>query len=365
MLHKYSFGLFDTTALGWTLDAPRATPAQSTDPTVEPTACVNAARPATRIAAGKNYRLDGERILARSWSGRALDNIRAIALSKEIEDAGRAASRDEQEQLLRFIGFGATDLAQNAFPLPGADGFRDGWEHLGQSLVNSTNDGEYAALQRATQYAHYTPEPVIRAIWRAAQHLGYGGGRVLEPGMGTGLFFALMPDELRASSRLTGIEYDPVTARIARLLHPEARIHCEDYTRSRLGGGFDLAIGNPPFADRIVRGDPTTASLGLRLHDYFIARSISRLRPGGIALMVTSTGTMDKASRTAREHIASMADLVGAVRLPEGSMKATAGTEVVIDILAFQRRAEGAPATGTPWMDLIELRLDGAEAGGL
>ena len=166
-----------------------------------------------------------------------------------------------------------------------------------------------------------------------------------------------------ASSRLTGIEYDPITARIARLLHPEARIHCEDYTRSRLGGGFDLAIGNPPFADRIVRGDPTTASLGLRLHDYFIARSISRLRPGGIALMVTSTGTMDKASRTAREHIASMADLVGAVRLPEGSMKATAGTEVVIDILAFQRRAEGAPATGTPWMDLIELRLDGAEGG--
>ena len=360
---QYSFGLFDTTALGWTLDAPRATPTQSSDPTVEPTPCVNAAQPATRIAAGKNYRLNGERILARSWSGRALDNIRAITLSKEIEDAGRAASREEQEQLLRFIGFGATDLAQNAFPLPGADGFRDGWEHLGQSLVNSTNDGEYAALQRATQYAHYTPEPVIRAIWRAAQHLGYGGGRVLEPGMGTGLFFALMPDELRGSSRLTGIEYDPITARIARLLHPEARIHCEDYTRSRLGGGFDLAIGNPPFADRIVRGDPATASLGLRLHDYFIARSISRLRPGGIALMVTSTGTMDKASRTAREYIASMADLVGAVRLPEGSMKATAGTEVVIDILAFQRRAEGAPATGTPWMDLIELRLDGAEGG--
>ena len=125
---QYSFGLFDTTALGWTLDAPRATPTQSTDPTVEPTPCVDAAQPATRIAAGKNYRLNGERILARSWSGRALDNIRAITLSKEIEDAGRAASREEQEQLLRFIGFGATDLAQNAFLLPGA------WLALRRSL---------------------------------------------------------------------------------------------------------------------------------------------------------------------------------------------------------------------------------------
>ena len=170
-----------------------------------------------------------------------------------------------------------------------------------------------------------------------------------------------MPDALRETTRLTGVEYDPITARIARLIHPEARIHCEDYTRCRLGSGFDLAIGNPPFADRIVRGDPTTASLGLRLHDYFIARSISRLRPGGIAVFVTSTGTMDKASRDAREYIAGMADLLGAVRLPEGSMRATAGTEVVIDILVFQRRADGQAPAGPAWMALDEVRLDDAE----
>ena len=119
---------------------------------------------------------------------------------------------------------------------------------------------EYAALQRATQYAHYTPEPVVRALWRAAQHLGFAGGRVLEPGMGTGLFFALLPEDLRGACRLTGVEYDPVTARIARFVHPQARVRCEDYTRSQLAGGFDLTIGNPPFADRIVRADPTTAS---------------------------------------------------------------------------------------------------------
>src|SRR5205814_6396705 len=137
---------------------------------------------------------------------------------------------------------------------------------------------------------------------------------------------------------------------------------CEDHTRSPLGGAFDLAIGNPPFADRIVRADPTTAALGLRLHDYFIARSIARLRPGGIALFVTSTGTMDKASRTAREHIASMADLIGAVRLPEASMRATAGIDVVTDVLVFQRRAEDQAPNGTRWMNLVEIALD-SDAG--
>ena len=139
---------------------------------------------------------------------------------------------------------------------------------MGADLAALATPEEYAALQRATQYAHYTPEPVVRALWRAVQHLGFTGGRVLEPGMGTGLFFSLLPEALRDHCRLTGVEYDPITARIAKLVHPEARVRGEDYTRSSLGGGFDLAIGNPPFADRIVRADPTTAGLGLRLHDY-------------------------------------------------------------------------------------------------
>lgn len=351
---QYTFGLFDSTALGWTLDSPATSPApavhEDPDPVPNPPSA-----PAAGI--GANFYLDSDRALARGWPARARDNIAAIRLSTDLQEAGRAATADEQAALLRFIGFGATDLAQNCFPLPGADDFRPGWEELGADLASLTSPAEYAALQRATQYAHYTPEPIIRALWRTAQHLGFDGGRVLEPGMGTGLFFALLPEALRDTTRLTGIEYDPVTARIAALIHPQAHVRCEDYTRSPLGGGFDLAIGNPPFADRIVRADPTTASLGLRLHDYFIARSISRLRPGGIALFVTSTGTMDKATTTAREHIAGMADMVGAVRLPEGSMRATAGTEVVIDVLVFQRRPEGRERGGAPWMQLRELTL--------
>jgi hypothetical protein len=263
--------------------------------------------------------------------------------------------------LLRFISFGASDLAQNCFRRPGEEAFRAGWEETGGALEAAVTPEEYAALQRATPYCHYTPETIIRGLWRAAERLGFAGGRVLEPGMGTGLFFALLLAALRDACRLTGIEYDPVTARIARLVHPQARVRCEDYTRSPLSGGFDLAIGNPPFSDRVVR-DPATRALRLRLHDYFISRSIARLRPGGVALFVSSTGTMDKAGTTAREHIAGMADLVGAVCLPEGSMQATAGTGVVIDLLVFQRRAVGKAPEGAAWIGLAPVEPATADA---
>src|ERR1700722_73283 len=313
------------------------------------------------VARGNNFHLEGDRALARGWPARARDNIAAINLSKELEQSGRAPTADEQEQLLRFIGFGATELAQNCFRRPGEDEFRPDWQDIGAALEAAVTPDEYAALQRATQYAHYTPETIIRGLWRAAERLGFTGGRGLEPGMGTGLFFALLPTALREACQLTGIEYDPVTSRIARFVHPEARVRCEDYARSQLNGRFDLVIGNPPFSARVVRADPVIRSLRLRLHDYFIARSIARLRPGGIALFVTSIGTMDKVGTTAREHIAGMADLVGAVRLPEGSMRARAGTEVVIDLLVFQRRADGEAPAGAAWIDLAPVENTAAD----
>ncbi len=361
---SFTLGLFDSTALsGWSPAGP--TPAWDSDASDEQDAnpaehAANGDTPASvpragPVRRGRNLHLSGDRALARGWPARARDNIAAIRLSKTLEQTDRAPTPDEQARLLRFIGFGATDLAQNCFRRPGEEAFRPGWEDIGADLEAAVTPAEYAALQRATQYAHYTPEPIIRALWHAAARLGFSGGRVLEPGMGTGLFFALLPEPLRASCRLTGIEYDPVTARIAGLVHPEARVRCEDYTRSPLGGSFDLVIGNPPFSDRIVRADPTMRALGPRLHDYFIARSIARLRPGGIALFVTSTGTMDKANPTVRDHIAGMADLIGAVRLPEDSMRATAGTGVVADILVFQRRAGDQPQASATWRDLVTV----------
>jgi predicted RNA methylase len=366
--NDFTLSLFDDTALsGWTHHAPPtvdscgAIAADADEDHADGDTAPSAPAPATR---GSNFHLAGDRALARGWWARAHDNITAISLSKMLEQTGRAPTTDEQAQLLRFIGFGASELAQNCFRRPGEAAFRPEWQDIGAALEAAVTPEEYAALQRATQYAHYTPEPIIRGLWRAAERLGFCGGRVLEPGMGTGLFFALLPVALRPTCQLTGIEYDPVTARIARLVHPEAQVRCEDYARSRLTGHFDLVIGNPPFSHRVVRADPVTRALRLRLHDYFIARSIARLRPGGIALFVTSTGTMDKASTTAREHIAGMADLVGAVRLPEGSMRVAAGTDVVIDLLAFQRRADDQPVAGATWIDLVPVTPAAADDEG-
>jgi hypothetical protein len=147
---------------------------------------------------------------------------------------------------------------------------------------------------------------------------------------------------------------DATTARIAKLLYPSARIPREDFTKARLPEVFDLAIGNPPFSDRTVRGDDPAGKLRLSLHDYFIARSVERLRPGGLAAFVTSRWTMDKVDPTARDHIAAMADLIGAVRMPQGAIHAAAGTEVVVDILFLQKRDAGTAPQGAAWGGLAE-----------
>ncbi|MBB3933696.1 N12 class adenine-specific DNA methylase/adenine-specific DNA methylase [Kaistia hirudinis] len=312
---------------------------------------------------GVNFHLDGDRGLARGWKARARDNIAAIRLAAGIEAGNRPATRAEQETLIRFTGFGASDLANGMFRRPGEAEFREGWEEIGAELQDAVDDTDYASLARCTQYAHFTPEFIIRAIWTGLQRLGWRGGRVLEPGIGTGLFPALMPEGLRDASHVTGIELDPVTARVARLLQPCARIMTGDFARTDLPASFDLVLGNPPFSDRTVRSDRSYRSLALRLHDYFIARSIDLLKPGALAAFVTSHGTMDKMDAMAREHIAKVADLIAAIRLPEGSFRSDAGTDVVVDILFFRKRKTGEPEGDQCWLDLDEVRAaDGEEA---
>lgn len=312
---------------------------------------------------GANFHLDGDRGLARSWKERARDNIAAIRLAAGIEGEDRPATRVEQEKLIRFTGFGASDLANGVFRRPGEAEFREGWEEIGAELQDAVDNADYASLARCTQYAHFTPEFIIRAIWAGLQRLGWRGGRVLEPGIGTGLFPALMPEGLRAVSHVIGIELDPVTARIARLLQPRARVVIGDFARADLPASFDLALGNPPFSDRTVRSDRAYRSLALRLHDYFIARSIDLLKPGALAALVTSHGTMDKVDGSAREHIAKVADLIAAIRLSEGSFRTEAGTDVVVDILFFRKRKVGEPEGDQSWLDLDEVRAaDGEKA---
>ncbi|MDQ0304906.1 DEAD/DEAH box helicase family protein [Ancylobacter polymorphus] len=305
---------------------------------------------------GTNFQLVGDRALAKGWKDRAHDNITAIRLAAVIEAEERPATLDEQEQLIRFTGFGATELANFVFRRPGEAEFRKGWETIGAELEDAVGDLDHASLARCTQYAHFTPEFIVRGVWAGLQRLGWRGGRILEPGVGTGLFPALMPESLRDVSHVTGIELDPVTARIVRLLQPRARTIAGDFARTELPASFDLAIGNPPFSDRTVRSDRAYRSMGLRLHDYFIVRAIDLLKPGALAAFVTSAGTMDKADGSAREHIAKSADLVGAIRLPEGSFRASAGTDVVVDLLFFRKRKIGDAEGDLAWLDLDEVR---------
>ena len=304
---------------------------------------------------GSNFYLADNRGLARGWKERARDNVEAIRLATAIEADERPATVEEQEQLIRFTGFGASDLANGVFRRPGEFEFRKGWDEIGTDLEDAVGESDYASLARCTQYAHFTPEFIIEAIWSGLRRMGWRGGRVLEPGIGTGLFPALMPDALRNLTHVTGVELDPVTARIVRLLQPQARIVTGDFARTELPASFDLAIGNPPFSDRTVRSDRAYRSLALRLHDYFIARSVDLLKPGALAAFVTSSGTMDKVDVFAREHIAKTADLIAAIRLPEGSFRADAGTDVVVDILFFRRRKVGEPEGDLSWLDTNEV----------
>lgn len=315
-------------------------------------------RPAPRRRGNRSnfYLDDADRGLAGSWKDRAGANVAAILIANNIEKQDRPATTKEQAQLIRFTGFGASELANGMFRRPGEIDFREGWSELASSLETAVSGADYASLARCTQYAHFTPEFIIRAIWAGLQRMGWRGGRVLEPGIGTGLFPALMPAAFRDRSFVTAVELDPVTARIVKLLQPRARIINGNFARTDLAPIYDLAIGNPPFSDRTVRSDPTYRSLGLRLHDYFVARSIDLLKPGGLAAFVTSFGTMDKADATAREHIAKTADLIAAIRLPEGSFRRDAGTDVVVDLLFLRKRKVGEAEADLSWLDLEEVR---------
>lgn len=176
-------------------------------------------RPSVR---GDNFSLAGNRGLAKGWKRRAQDNLDAIRLAAEIEAEERPATPAEQARLIRFTGFGASALANSVFRRPGQNEFNTGWDEIGAALEEAVSDRDYASLARCTQYAHFTPEFIVRAIWAGLQRLGWRGGKVLESGIGTGLFPALIPSELREQVHVTGIEIDPVTARIARLLQPRA-----------------------------------------------------------------------------------------------------------------------------------------------
>ena len=301
-----------------------------------------------------------------SWLETASRNLDLIDLARKIESEGRNATAQEQAQLALYVGFGAGEIRNRMFPVPGEylrrknpnrlifpEAVEAGrWRSLAERAAALPEDWQRSILQ-VTQYQHFTSENVIRSIWSALQRLGFTGGKVFEPGTGIGSFRMLMPESVASTSKFTGIEFDGPTALIARLLSPEQNMLHGDFIKHRMPDDyFDVVIGNPPFSQTQVLADPRYQKHGFMLHDFFFAKSLDKLRPGGVLAFVTSKGTMDKKSDRARRYLADRADLLGAVRLPSTAFEGNAGTSVVTDVIFLRKRAPGDAEGGLPWRDV-------------
>ena len=255
-------------------------------------------------------------------------NIEAIRTLFKLEEEHRGATAEEQQVLSQYVGWGG--LA-DAFD-PG----KDSWAKEYAELKGLLSEDEYAAARSSTLNAHYTSPTVIRGIYDAVERMGFRSGNILEPSMGVGNFFGMLPDTMQ-DSRLYGVELDSITGRIAKKLYPQADITVAGFETTDRRDFYDLAVGNVPFGQYKVN-DKAYNKLGFSIHNYFFAKAIDQVRPGGIVAFVTSRYTMDSKDSTARKHMAERADLLGAIRLPNNAFRANAGTDVVSDIIFLQKR---------------------------
>jgi len=270
-----------------------------------------------------------------------------LAVLRTLAADQRPATPDEQQQLAQYVGWGG--LPQ-AFDRQNAE-----WANESASLAEALSEDDYARARRSTQDAHYTPLAVVRAIYAGLERLGFGGGRILEAGAGTGHFIGSLPDTMREQSRFTAIELDPTTAAVGQRLYPSATYINRGYEAVHIPNGhFDAVVGNPPFGQQTLY-DPQHRELkDFSIHNYFIAKSIEALRPGGVLAVVVSRYFMDAANTTVREHIADRAHLLGAIRLPNTAFKENALTEVTTDVVFFQRCKEGE-TTNRRWIEVEPL----------
>ena len=276
----------------------------------------------------ENFRITDDNLGIGGAKAKFRANIAAINLLKELEFEGAQATPEQQEILSRYVGWGG--LA-DAF-----DESKENWKGEFAELYTALSPEEYAAARASTLNAHYTSPTVIKAIYEAVGTMGFQTGNILEPAMGVGNFFGLLPQEMQGS-RLYGVELDSITGRIAKQLYPKADITVAGFETTDRRDFFDLAIGNVPFGQYQVN-DRAYNKLGFSIHDYFFAKTLDQVRPGGVIAFVTSRYTMDKQSHEVRKYIAQRAELLGAIRLPNNAFKANAGTEVVSDILFLQKR---------------------------
>ena len=284
--------------------------------------------PAPQKPPAENFRIMDDDLGTGGVKAKFRANMAAINLLKELEFEGAQATPEQQEILSRYVGWGG--LA-DAF-----DESKDNWKDEFAELYAALTPEEYAAARASTLNAHYTSPTVIKAIYEAVGNMGFQTGNILEPAMGVGNFFGLLPQEMQGS-RLYGVELDSITGRIAKQLYPKADITVAGFETTDRRDFFDLAIGNVPFGQYQVN-DRAYNKLGFSIHDYFFAKTLDQVRPGGVIAFVTSRYTMDKQSPEVRKYIAQRAELLGAIRLPNNAFKANAGTEVVSDIIFLQKR---------------------------
>jgi hypothetical protein len=295
----------------------------------------------------RDFRITGaHRIGQGGLHEKARDNIAAIRLLKVLEAENREAADDEKPALARYVGWGGMPNVFAYYP-------PEEWRNTAGAVKELLTGSEFESARASTPNAHFTSPPVIEAIWSGLHHIGLGkGAQILEPAMGVGHFFGLMPESMEGGHR-TGVELDSVTARIARKLYPDATIFAKGFEETPLPDNyFDAVVGNVPFGDYAVHDPAMKPQLTRAIHDYFFARSLEKLRPGGVMALITSRYTMDKEKDTIRRHLAERADLLGAIRLPNTAFKDNAGTEVTTDILFLRKSAPGAQFAGHAWRGL-------------
>ena len=276
----------------------------------------------------QNFRITDEHLGEGGPKAKFQANVNAIRLLKELESAGQQASPEQQEILSRYVGWGGIP---DAF-----DPEKPAWASEYTQLKELLTPEEYAAARSSTLNAHYTSPMVIKAIYDAVGRMGFETGNILEPSMGVGNFFGMLPEEMR-NSRLYGVELDPVSGRIAKQLYPKADITVGGFETTDRRDFFDLAIGNVPFGQYQVN-DKVYNKLNFNIHNYFFAKALDQVRPGGVVAFVTSRYTMDAKDSTVRRYLAQRAELLGAIRLPNDAFKKNAGAEVVSDIIFLQKR---------------------------
>ena len=289
----------------------------------------------------RNFRITDDHLGEGGSKAKFRANLDAIETLKAIEAEGRSATPEEQEILSRYVGWGG--LA-DAF-----DANKAAWTQEYKALQAALTPEEYAAARSSTLNAHYTSPTVIRAIYEAVSRLGFQTGNILEPACGVGNFFGMLPERM-AGSKLYGVELDSISGRIAKQLYPEADITVAGFETTDRRDFYDLAIGNVPFGQYQVN-DKAYNKLGFSIHNYFFAKALDQVRPGGLVAFVTSRYTMDAKDPTVRRYLAQRAELLGAIRLPNNAFQANAGTDVVSDILFLQRR-EQPIVTDEPWVHL-------------